>query len=190
MTTRHAKTGKEITSDGGFWWASDFGLFQREHSLAWQTVNNGATVITQRCLVTTEFYHYGFDIPADRDFVIFAYSLRLGEGAYEVDTIRAPNGFTGGNLALKHPLQSSSASAVQTNVFCGVTLIAGDVTEVERDFVDAGNAPGASRTADSDTTDGVLRVWRAVDSIVIRVRRRQAENYTTRFKMYCWERPL
>lgn len=192
MTTRHARGGKEILSDGGFWWSSDFGDFQRQYNLTWQTVNNGASLITQRCPVTTEFYHYGFDIPAGRELVIFSYSLRLGagEGAYEIDTIRAPDGFTGGTTALKHALKSSSASVVQTNVQCGATPNAGTPTVVERDFLDTGTAIGAARNADSATTEGTLRVWRASDHVMLRIKRLSAVNYTTRIRLYCWERDI
>jgi hypothetical protein len=190
MTTRHAKTGKEILSNNDFWWQSDFGLFQRETNLAYQTVNNGATILTQRCQVTTEFYHYGFLIPQNRELLIFSYSIRLGEGGYEIDTLRAPAGFTGGNPALKHALQSSSLAVVNTDVFCGTTLNAGDVTVVERDFVDAGTALGAQRTSDSQTTDGTLRIWREPDNIVIRIKRLQATNYTTRIRINAWERDI
>jgi hypothetical protein len=187
---RHARGGDIILSDGTRWSQSDYDKFRQDFDIDWQAVNNGATSITQRCSVSSEFYNYGFTIPEGRELVVFSYSLRVGEGAYEIDTLRAPDGFTGGNEALKHPLKSSSTSVVSTQVFCGATLAAGTPTVIEKDFIDSGTAIGVSRAGDSVTDEGTLRIWRAVDNIVIRIKRLQANAYITRLRMKVWERDI
>lgn len=189
--TRHAKTGWIVLEDDvtlfneGEWLA-----LQSEYSLLTQTIRNGATIISQRCPVDSEFYYYGFDIPENRELVIFSYNLRVGQGAFDIDTIRAPAGFTGGTLALKHSLKSFSQSTVSTDVYCGAIPNVGDQIDLERDFVDTGDTIGNARTSSIDTSDGVLRIYRRSDNLMLRIKRLQDDPYTTRIRINAWERTI
>ena len=176
------RTGDHITAR--------YNSIRARYDVLTETIVNGATLLSRRSEVTTEFYYYGFVVPSGREFILFDRTLTVGQGAYEIDTLTNPDGFTGGTLALNTPLRAGSTSSVTTELYAGVTPTnVGNATLRDEDFIDNGLGIGSGRSSGGARQDGVLRIFGAGSTGLLRVRRRQAENYTATIRIFCWEQP-
>ena len=189
LTQSNPLSGRWIKEDGDTFNAADAWALADEYSVLTETILNGATLLSKRVEVTTENYYFGFIVPMGREFVLFDRQLTLGEGAYEIDTLTVPDGFTGGTAALKTTLKAGAVSSVTTDLFCGVTPTnIGTATLRDEDFIDNGVGIGSGRASGGAQRDGVLRIFGAGSTGLLRVRRRQAANYTATIRIFCWEK--
>lgn len=167
-----------------------------QYDAIYQTVLNGAAEFGKRVEVVAgdsgDPLYFALDIPAGRQFVLFLRNLYLTEGAYDVDLVTAPSGWTGGTEAFKSPLRQGAEMAVETELMCGVTPVnPGEVSVVmELPRVDTGTTLGSARTGGAAASDAVLKMFQQ-DGILLRVQRVDAEEaYTASISLIAWEKPL
>lgn len=171
----------------------DWVAFQNRFDLLRQTIQNGASEFGKRCpvpsAVSTTGYYYGLVIPPGRRLHIWRRDLVLSQGAYDVDLVRFPDGFTGGTLAFRSNLYQGGAVSVGTQLFCGVTPVGTGTVVMELPRVDTGTAQtGQARVAGAAAVDGVLKSFTTGD-VLIRVRRTEAAAYSASIQLIAWEEP-
>jgi hypothetical protein len=166
--------------------------FQQRYDLLTQTILNGAAEFGRRCAVASEVstvgYFYGLQVPPGRRLYVWSRDIEVTQGAYEIDLLQAPDGFTGGNPAFKHNLFQDGASTIQSEVFCGATPVnaLALTTLFQFPFVDTGTAVGNARVGGSPSADAVLRSFTGANNM-LRVRRTAAAAFTSSISLIAWE---
>lgn len=181
------RTGRTVKEDGSLINLGDHFFFEQQYNSTYQTVMNGAGILSRTCDVTTTDYYFGLTVPAGREFVLFSRILTLGEGAYEVDAVTCADGFSGGDIAYNTTLRAGAMPTINTSLYCGVTPL-GDVVIRDQDYLDSGSGVGSARASASTERDGLLRIFGAGSTGLLRVTRLQAVNYKANIRMVCWER--
>jgi hypothetical protein len=184
------KSGRVVAESGEIINLADRELFNQMFDIKYQTAENGAALLSRTCEITTEFYYYGLRVPAGREFVLFSRILTLGEGAYEIDAVTSAAGFTGGTEAYKTTLKAGASNTVTSSLYCGVTPTSETLVVRDQDFIDSGTGQGSSRASATTEAEGLLRIFGPGETGILRVKRRQAENYTANIRFVCWERAL
>jgi hypothetical protein len=178
--------GDFLKTDGGIFNHPDWLAFQQKYDVSYQTVMNGASLLSRRCSVITEYYSYGIEVPEGRELIIFNRETIVGGGSYNIDVYDSPNGFTVGNEAYKSTLRLGATTAVTSKLWCGVTVGAEPVLK-EQNFTDSGDLPGAQKVAGATSIESVIRVIPAGKRAVLTIQRNQAVAYTSMMRLICWE---
>jgi len=160
--------------------------FKQTYDVQWQTFRNGATKFTHAQVgVDQEVFSFGIDVPEGRELIVFSESFRLTENAYEIELLRAPDGFTGGTEITKDTMRDNGVETVQTDVYADVTP-SGTLTLREEDAIDVGSTPGAGRISSVASLDDVLVTMTAPH--IVRITRVQGNSsYTLAFRLIAWE---
>lgn len=187
LSTGGYRTGRTVKEDGSLINLGDHFEFEQAFDPRYQTVMNGAGILSRTCDVATTDYYFGLTVPAGREFVLFSRILTLGQGAYEVDAVTCASGFSGGDVAYKTTLRAGAATTIGTNLYCGVTPL-GAVVIRDQDYIDSGSGVGSARASASTEREGLLRIFGAGSTGLLRVTRLQAANYKANIRMVCWER--
>lgn len=181
------RSGRTLKEDGGLINLGDHFSFEQAFNPRYQTVMNGAALLSRTVDVTTQNYYFGLTVPAGREFILFSRTLTLGEGAYQIDAVTCPEGFTGGTASYKTTLRAGATPTVGSVLYCGVTP-SGELTIRDQDYIDSGTGVGSARASASTESEGLLRIFGAGSTGILRVTRMQEVNYKATIRMVCWER--
>ncbi len=188
---RATQGGNVFCSDGEVFNWGDDGRLKYKYNLLRQTIENGAVEFGKRCpvlsAVSTTGYFYGLTVPEGRRLYIWRRDLELTEGRYEVDYMQYPDGFTGGVEAYKQTLTGGATPSVTAQIFCGVTPVGAGTVIMETPLIDTGTAQtGQARAGGAGSIEGVLKSFTG-DTVLIRVRRTEAANFTSSLSVIAWE---
>lgn len=188
---RATQGGNAFCSDGSIFNWADGGKLDYTYNLLRQTIENGAVEFGKRCpvasAVSTTGYFYGLTVPEGRKLFIWRRDIEVTQGRYEVDYMLYPDGFTGGTLAFKQTLSAGATSSVTAQIYCGVTPVGSGTVLMELPFIDTGTAQtGQARAGGAGSVDGLLKVFTG-DTVLIRVRRTEAADFTSSLNVIAWE---
>lgn len=188
LTSRLPRSGRQILETGEAWNLADWHRFQQRYSLLYQTVENGASVLSVRASgVDISPYYIGLSVPSGRRLVLFFRELAITEGNYNIDVVTAANGFTGGTVGLRAPLKTDAQEIVQSELYAGVTPD-GTITERYLGMADTGTSIGEARSGGISGIDGVIQVY--TGQPMIRIERLGTETYRTVVRVIAWEEDI
>lgn len=133
----------------------DWVRFVQHYDITWQTVHNGATRFTDTPPeIDQDVYHFGISAADGVRLIVYSRELYLTEGGYLIETLRAPNGFTGGTEGNKSTIwegHSPSACSIHTDVTPGA-----DLELLDAAYIQAGSESGINQPAGASAIDGVI----------------------------------
>ncbi len=185
VQNRAPRQGRIQLEDLSFFNEGEWLVFLQRYSLQWQTIKNGAAVLSARASgVDTSPFYIGMTVPEGRKLILFYRTLFITEGDYDIDAVTAADGFTGGDEGIKAPLHDQAESVVQTSVYTNVTPV-GDITERYYGMEDTGTGVGDARNGGASGIDGVLQVY--TGQPMLRITRLSSEPYRFVIKLIVWE---
>lgn len=179
------RSGRAVKEDGTTFNHADWEYFREWYSLKYQTIHNGAVIISVRSSgVDTSPYYLGLSVPEGRKLFLFHRDLSITEGNYNVDVVFAADGFTGGSIGPKFPLNDTAPNNVQSDLYAGV-IPSGTITERYLGMIDTGVDVGAGRSGGASGTEEVLQVY--TGNPMIRIDRLSTDPYRVVVQLIAWE---
>ena len=112
----------------------------------------------------------GFSVPAGRRLFVLSQRVRLSENSYLIEPIIAENGFTGGTICGKNPLdEGANPNLVQSELYRDVTPDGAITVLSPRDILDAGSTTASSRSPATSLESEMLQSW--ISSPMVRITR-------------------
>ena len=189
LQTMRPRNGRIIAEDGQGVNIADIERFREANSITRRVVEGDAVRFSaRRRAVDQDVYWIGVDVPSGKALIVIDDFIKLTENQYDLDTFRAPDGFSGGTDAVKACLcELADPSAMQSTVSLDVTPANTD-THVLRfeDFIDSGTSIGAARAA--PTSGGEESVHVLTESTLLRITRINAgQPYDLAYRLLAWE---
>lgn len=167
----------------------DYARMVRDFSLIEQIALDEAVFYSKTVTsVDVDSYYFGLSVASGKTFFLDNRSLTLTQGAYRVDVLAAPHGFTGGAAMLKSTFRVGVTPVPETNVYYGVTPVSvSGLILVEEDYVDSGSGIGSSRATGAVAEIAALKIFPENTKSILRVQRQQTSVFSMNLQLIAWE---
>lgn len=177
-----SRNGRMIRENGSEINVADYYAFLQDYDIKYETVFNGASVLSCRFNVAaTSTVYVVIEVAANRQLVIFDKIIDLTEGKYTADVYKVVSyGSAQQSVYAKSPLNTASQTAVQSNMIVDpASVVLGDVLQYDIAL--------ASKNTDTLKKQDVFKMHK--DSVAYEFTKLDTGTGTVNLTLLCWEQP-
>lgn len=164
-----------------------YGKFQRDHDVVWQTVNNGMSLASARFTVAGNTTRYLGLVPASgKRCFLYGRNLVISASIFNVDVVTLATYTLGTDQATISPLRQG-ATPITSLVYTNVTNPTGESIK-EYGYIEVGDTPSSGRAAGVVDVANIVKVFNS--PAFLKLQNTTGTSATCTINLLLWEETI